>query len=231
MERRYLVATLAIIATFAATSHGFRALQHMSLTRHQQFWSMVRSAAMAKARCEASATTHAMAKLRTHLRPRSPEEAQLLAEINVPLTGAESTIAAQMARQNAEIARCARAQAMQQAARAHREAMRMQQEITRATEQVGVAPTSIELNLPSDLDPRTQAQLQAKLAAMTAQLAANHVKLQIAANKLRDSSMQLETIDIPRVEITGDGGRISTHVHTHVRCNVINDKTGQRQPQ
>ncbi len=36
MERRYLIATLAIIATFTVFSRGFRSLQHVSLLHAQQ---------------------------------------------------------------------------------------------------------------------------------------------------------------------------------------------------
>jgi hypothetical protein len=234
MERRYLVAALAVVATFAVTSHGFRALQQVSLgSDDQHFWIMSRVAAagaMAKARCEAD-SAQAMAKLRTHLRPRYPEEAQLLAEMNVPIAGLQSTIAQQMARQDAALARCARARAMQEAERAQREAMRMQQQMTRAKREANIAPMSLELNLPADLDQRIQAQIQAQTAAIAARVAANKVKLQIAADKMGESSLQLENLDVPVVEVTDDGGRISTHVHTHVNCNATTKKQAGRQPQ
>ena len=78
MERRYLVAALAMILAFAATSHGFRALQQMS-------WVHVRhSGAMAHSMHAPSCAARALAKIHTHLRPRYPEEAQLLAEMTFP---------------------------------------------------------------------------------------------------------------------------------------------------
>ena len=69
MERRYLVAAIAIIATFAITSRGFRALEHVSLVRaaHAQ--------TMATQQCPSSIAARALAKIHTHLRPRIPEEA------------------------------------------------------------------------------------------------------------------------------------------------------------
>ena len=79
MERRYLVAALAIIATFAGFSHGFRCLQHLSLLHAEHL------DAMAKVKADAGSAARAMAKIRTHLRPGYPEEAQLLAEMNVPI--------------------------------------------------------------------------------------------------------------------------------------------------
>lgn len=216
MERRYLVAALAMIAAFAATSHGFRALQQMSAAhvRHSE--------AMAHSMHEPSCAARALAKIRTHLRPRYPEEAQLLAEMNVPLANMETTIEEQMARQNTAVAQCATAQAMRDAERARRDAMRMQQNMTHAAEQASLGPMALEMNLPSDLDQRINAALGARMAA-------SNVKLQVLADKLRQSSMRIDNLDIPIVEVTDDGG-VPSHVHVHVRCNV-NSKAPRQQPQ
>jgi hypothetical protein len=211
MERRYLVTTLAIIATFAVTTRGFRALESMP-------WVRVTRVEATKAQCPSTTAARALAKIRTHLRPRYPEEAQLLAEMNVPVAGMESTIAEQMSRQDQEIARCARARAMQEAERARRDAMRLQQQMTQAASQMSFSPMAI-----STLPPDLEARIQMRTAAMAAKMAANTVKLQIAADKIRQSSMKLEDLEVPVVEVTDDGGgRVSTHVHvrTHVRCNV-----------
>jgi len=216
MERRYLVAALAMIVAFAATSHGFRALQQMSVihVRH--------SGAMAHSIHEPNCATRALAKIRTHLRPRYPEEAQLLAEMNVPLANIETTIEEQMARQNSAVAQCATAQAMRDADRARRDAMRMQQNMTHAAEQASLSPMALEMNLPSDLDQRIN-------AALASRMAASNVKLQVLADKLRQSSMRIDNLDIPIVEVTDDGG-VPSHVHVHVRCNV-NNKAPRQQPQ
>ena len=74
MERRYLVAALAIIATFAVFSHGFRTLEHVSLLYGQQVGADLK----AKCNADASAASRFMGKVRTHLRPGYPEEAQML---------------------------------------------------------------------------------------------------------------------------------------------------------
>jgi len=214
MERRYLVAALAMIVAFAATSHGFRALQQMSVMRVRH------SGAMAHSMHEPSCAARALAKIRTRLRPRYPEEAQLLAEMNVPLANIETTIEEQMARQNSAVAQCATAQAMRDADRARRDAMRMQQNMTRAAERASLGPLALEMNLPSDLDQRIN-------AALASRLAANNVKLQVLADKLRASSVRLDNLELPVVDVTDDGGGPS-HVHVHVRCNV-NPRT-QRQP-
>ncbi|MGA2905058.1 MAG: hypothetical protein ABSD98_14590 [Candidatus Korobacteraceae bacterium] len=220
MERRYLVAVVVMSATFAATSHGFRALQKISLAHARH------SGAMAHSRCDPSAALRALARICTRLRPRYPEDAQLLAEMNVPFANMETTMAEQMAQRNSAIAQCAGAQAMWDAERARRDAMRMQEKMTRAVEQAGAAPMALEINLPSDLDQRIQTQM----AILTARLAANGAKLQIASDKLRESSIQLENLNLPIVEVTDDGGRVSTRVHNHVNCNANAKRTGQ-QPQ
>jgi len=229
MERRYLVAALAMITAFAATSHGFRALQQLSVmhVRH--------SGAMAHSMHEPSCASRALAKIRTHLRPRYPEEAQLLAEMNVPLAGLDTMAARvagqitqqvteqvteQIAQQN--IAQCAREQAMRDADRARRDATRMQQNMTRAAEQVSLGPMALEMNMPSDLDQRIN-------AALATHMAANNVKLQVLADKLRQSSTRIDNLDIPIVEVTDDGG-VPSHLHVHVRCNV-NNKAPRQQPQ
>ncbi|MGA2688138.1 MAG: hypothetical protein ABSE85_08715 [Candidatus Korobacteraceae bacterium] len=216
MERRYLVAALAMITAFAATSHGFRALQQMSVIHARH------SGAMAHSTHEPNCASRALAKIRTHLRPRYPEEAQLLAEMNVPLANMETTIEEQMARQNSAVAQCATAQAIRDADRARRDAMRMQQNMTHAAEQASLGPMALEMNLPSDLDQRIN-------AALASRMAASNVKLQVLADKLRQSSMRIDNLDIPIVEVTDDGG-VPSHLHVHVRCNV-NNKAPRQQPQ
>jgi len=116
MERRYLVAALAIIATFAVFSHGFRTLEHVSLLYGQH--------AAAKCNAEASAASRFMGKMR--LRPGYAEEAQLLAEMNLPIAMAQAKVAEEVARQNIAAAQCARATALREAQRARRQAERAQ---------------------------------------------------------------------------------------------------------
>jgi len=230
MERRYLVAALAIVATFAVTSHGFRVLQRVCFAHGHGHWSMAGADAMAKAKCESQAASRAVAKLRTHLRPGYAEEAQLLAEMNLPIANMSEKIAERMAKQQASVAKCDRARAKQEAERARRDAQRLTERITRAVVESGATPISLDTTMPSNLDRR----IQAKMAAMTARLAANGVKLEIATDKLRQLPVEIEGLDMPMTYVTDDGGKVSTHVRTHVhtnvqvRCNVSSD---DRQPQ
>jgi len=127
MERGYLIAALAMIATFTAMSHGARSLAHVwrASTRHY-VW-------IVKPECDRGATASQGENMQTRLRPNYAEEAELLAQLDLPVAEMQSQVAAQMARHNAEIARCAGARAMQEAMRARQQAMRLQQEAIRQT--------------------------------------------------------------------------------------------------
>jgi hypothetical protein len=152
MERRYLVAALAIIATFAVFSHGFRTLEHVSLLYGHH-------AAMGlKAKCnaEASATSRFMGKVRSHLRPGYPEEAQLLAEMNLPIAMAQAKVAEEVARQNMAAARCARETAKREAERARHEATRMRQRMDHSNASAMSIAWDAEANATADADQRNE---------------------------------------------------------------------------
>ncbi len=219
MERRYLVAALAIVATFAVTSHGFRVLQRVALAHEHGSWSAGTSKL---AKCESPAAARVMSKLSTHLRPRYPEEAQLLAEMNVPIADMDAKIAEQMAQQAESVSQCARARAMQEAARARRDALHSQRDAMRAVRESSLSPISLDMNIPLDLDQR----MTAKMAALSARLAANSARLEIATEKLRQMPVQIDLTDVPMAYVTDDGGKMSARVHTHVhvRCNVSDDQ-------
>ena len=223
MERRYLVAAIALIATFAITSRGFRALERVSLVRsaHAQ--------TLAAQQCPSSIAARALAKIHTHLRPRIPEEAQLLAEMNAPLASMQSTIAEQMSRQNMAIAQCARERAMRDAERAYRDAMRLQQQVSQSVSYIKIPSAGF-----STLSPDVEARIQ-RNAAIAAKLAANNVKLQIEASQFAPS-LQMNNMEVPVVDVTDvtdDGGRVTTHIHVHTRTNCKTSRTtpDQRQPE
>jgi len=223
MERRYLVAAVALIATFAITSRGFRALERASLVRsaHAQ--------TLAAQQCPSSMAARALAKIHTHLRPRIPEEAQLLAEMNAPLANMQSTIAEQMSRQNQAIEQCARERAMRDAERAYRDAMRLQQQLTHSVGYISAPPAPIP-PLPPDMDARIQ-----KNAALAAKLAAANIKLQIDPSQFAPfvhmDNMEVPVVDV--TDVTDDGGHVTTHVHvhTHVNCKTSRTTPDQRQPE
>ncbi len=218
MERRYLVAAVALIATFAITSRGFRALEHVSLVRsaHAQ--------TMTNPQCPYSIASRALAKIHTHLRPRIPEEAQMLAEMNAPFASMQSTIAEQMSRQNQAIAQCARERAMRNAEQAYRDAMRLQQQMSHPVSYMSISPADL-----SGLSPELESRIQ-KSAAIAARMAANNVRLQIDASQF---GPQMENMEVPVVDVTDDGGRVAAHVRvqTHTNCKTSRTTHDQRQPE
>ncbi len=189
MERRYLVAALAIIATFAGFSHGFRCLQHLSVlhTEHLD--------AMAKQNDHSGSAASAMAKIHTRLRPGYPEEAQLLAEMNVPIGAMEARAAEQMAKRDLA-AQCARATAVREAERARRDAMRMRDKVVRANSGSGPAPISIQVSVPDEVNQR----IAVHMAGLASRLAAQQVRLQIAANQLQAASVHIADPDLLMVD-------------------------------
>ncbi len=229
MERRYLVAALAIIATFAVSTRGFHSLEQLSMKHARYFGAiqraelMARTEAVAKAQCGANAAARAAAKVRTHLRPRYPEEAQLLAEMNVPIASAEMRVAEQMVRQNLIATQCARAAAQREAERAHRQAQRMRQNMAHAMVKGLPNTISLQVTLPSDFEQR----IEEKAAVMAAHIAAQNVKVQMAANKFQEASVQFAepVVTTEDEEDTSDQG--SSTVRTHSRCK--NKTTWQQQ--
>jgi hypothetical protein len=208
MERRYLVAALAIVATFAGFSRGFQSLQRISL-QHAEHLGVA-----AKAQREAGAAVRAAAKIRTHLRPRYPEEAQLLAEMNVPIARLEARVADQLARQDAA-GQCARAAAQQEALRVHRDAMKLREKMLRANAGGAMAPISFQVQLPGNLDQR----IELDTAALAKRLAAQQVKLQIAANQMQAASFRISVSDLPVVDTDDNGDQVSGDGAIHVHCN------------
>ena len=227
MERRYLVAALAIIATFAITSRGFRALEHLAVVHaaHAQ--------TLSAPQCPSSVAERALAKIHTHLRPHIPEEAALLAEMNAPLINMQSTIAEQMSRQNQAIAQCARERAMRDAERAYRDAMRLQEQLKHTAGYSYNYSYSVPSVAISGLSPDAEARIQEKAAAIAAKFASNNIKLQIGADRFDPSTIQMGNMEVPVVDVTDDGGHVTTQVHvrTHTNCKTSRSTRDQRQPE
>ena len=178
MERRYLVAILAIIATFATFSRGFQSLQQFSLRRGQH------SQAVTGSQCDRmpSIVSRWIAKFKSELRPAYPEEAQLLAEMNLPIAAAQAKVAEQAVKQSQVAAETA----MRDAERARLDVMRMKQQMAHTA--TAVAPVTIDLSGLDNLDIK----MRVKAAALAERVAARNVRMQIAAAKLQAVSMQMQ---------------------------------------
>jgi len=170
MERVYLVASLAIIVTFATLSSGFKSLQQLSQQRGQQ----------------PSTLSRWVAELKTHVHPGDPEEAQLLAEMNLPLAATQARIAEQAMQQSLAAAQCARETALREAERARRDERRMHEQMAR--EARITAPAFIDLKRLDGLDQR----IQVKTAAIAQQIAMQNARMQMAAAKLQAVSVQMQ---------------------------------------
>lgn len=168
MERGYLVAVLAIVATFAGLSRGLRSLEQWSVLHVHHV------GAYAKAECPASAAKRVIAKVQTRLRPHYAEEAQLLAEMNVPVPPVPPDVAEEVAADSSRISMCARARAMQQAARVRADMLRMQRDMERSARVVRIEPLSLNVHLPADFDQQIQ-----RSTALATRIATDRVKVHV----------------------------------------------------
>ena len=200
MERKSLVAALAMIATFAVFSLGLRSLVNVS-----------RLEAMGHAKCSAgaSAATYWMGKVRTRLRTAYPEEAQMLAEMNVPIAMAQAQVAGQMAEQQAQAARqmaeqnvaaarCARATALREAERARRDAMRMSRKMARDTANGSLDPISIRID--GEFDP----PMPPSTAALVERVTDQNVRIQLATQRLKEASMEIADAGVAGTDFQSD---------------------------
>jgi hypothetical protein len=132
MERRYLVATLALVATFAIFSREFRAGYMAKLPRTR-----------AELRADLACAKHyvadqLVAKVRPFVDRGSPEEQQMVAELNLPVlvranekvAETQALVAEQVAERDCEAARREQERAM----RAQEAGMRAQEHSLRAAE-------------------------------------------------------------------------------------------------
>jgi predicted membrane-bound mannosyltransferase len=205
MERRYLVATLAMVVTFAVFSQGFRTLERVSLLYGKN------AASDLRAKCNSDAS-RLMGKIRTRLHPGNAEEAQLLAEMNLPIAMAQVQAAEQIARRNEAAAECARATALREAQRARREAERSLRQAQKMRDKVARSNSSA---MPiaweaADIDRRVRAQT----AAIAQRVAAQTVSLQMVAEQVQEASdAAAEAADSAQPAQDSSSNRASSEVH------------------
>jgi len=134
MERRYFIATLALVATFAIFSQGFQ-------SGHMADLACPRAALKAEIACaKRYLADRLVAKVRPFVDRGVPEEQQMVAELNLPvLAAANERIAetqAQVAQLTAEKNCEAAMRAQEQAMRAQEVGFRAQERNLRAAERV-----------------------------------------------------------------------------------------------
>ena len=188
MDRKYLAATLAIVATFAVMSRGLRSGKVTTLACRGY-------GALIEHFHEKS--SRVITRVRVPLRPSHPEEAQMLAEMNLPLVRERAKVAALVARQNVEAAKCDREQALRQAAQARREAQRAQQEAMRARHEAAVSfarPIVMELGGVGGIQHQIQVQTERLAAAKVDFTTEQLTRLNDAAARL--ATVQLQSADL-----------------------------------
>jgi len=198
MDRRYLAATLAIVATFAVMSRGLRSGQMMTLACRGY------SALMEHFNEDSSRAI----KIHVPLRPSHPEEAQMLAEMNLPLVREQAKAAALVVRQNVQAAKCAREQALRQAAQARREAQKLRQQAMREQQGARAAaftrPIVVELGDMNGIEHAIHLQTE-KLAAADVDFATEQLtRLNNAAVRL--AMVQLQSADLASQAAAGAEG-------------------------
>jgi hypothetical protein len=195
MERRYVVAALAIIATFAIFSNGLKSLAHFSMVRSQ------RAEAVIGAKCSReSAAASAWAKqMQTRLRPGYAGEAQLLAEMNLPIAIAQIKISQQRARQNA-LAQCARAAAMRDMERARRDMLKLRSNMTRCKGNGSPQPIGFEEAPGEAFAQRVSFAVATSFASQEQQFARQQERLardqqSFVADQVRQATENFNSVD------------------------------------
>jgi hypothetical protein len=127
MERRYLVATLALVATFSIFSREFRPGDLAKLPR-------TRAELIADLHCARQYVAEkVMAQLQPLVGPTAPEEAQMVAELNLPEV-ARNVLTRVQTQAHAQIARQAAQQKCDVTLRMQRDALRAQEAAQRAVD-------------------------------------------------------------------------------------------------
>ncbi len=224
MERRYLIATLALIATFAVFSRGLRSLQRYSqLPNHR-----VEVTVGLTCPSDSSRVSRWVAKARSHLRPALPEEAQLLAELNVPVEALQVRVNEQAERQGEAAARCAREiaareteRAQREAERAQRQAMKIQEKMVHVDVNAPIEPISFNLNLRDRIERR----VQVRTAVLATRMSAASARLQAAADRLQAVSGQMAASGLENADFETDEPQVAVQTRARVSCQVQTVRT------
>jgi len=155
-----------------------------------------------------------MSEMRARLRPGQREEAQMLAEMNLPMMRVEAQAAALAARQQLKEAKCARETALREAAAARRDAQRVRQEARQMRHDVvlnvrGNSAQPILLKL--DAVPQISERIQINTNGMQQRIVVR--KVQFTADQLQsiDNAVAVATANLDRVDfapaILGDGSK------------------------
>lgn len=216
MERRYLVATLALVATFSIFSREFRSGDLAKLPR-------TRAELVADLHCAKQYVAEkVMAQLQPLVGPTAPEEAQMVAELNLPevarniLTNAQTHARVQIARQVAQ-------QKCDVTLQAQRDAMRAQEAAQRAVEiRIRAAEQGQRIN---DLAVMGAQELSERAAerAQHINLAATLRAQEVAERSMERAQCALEKSHskMARTQLQGMPIHISFQVPATPKINIV----------
>ena len=161
MERRYLVATLALVATFAIFSRGFGSghVANLPCPRTQLMSELRHAREYVKAQL--------MANVRPFVDRGVPEEQQMVAEMNLPVLVAANE---QLAEVQAEIAQQTSQRQCDAAMRARERALRTQEQGLRAAERAQQRAAEISIRVQErtqEMNQRTALRAQEVTARAT----------------------------------------------------------------
>ncbi len=195
MDRRYLIATLAIVATFAVVSHELRDGRVTVLASQM---------GLLTGGCgsSSSAPERIVSDMTARLRPAPAEEAAMLAEMNLPMIRAQAQAAALASSQAVAEAKCARETAIREAEQARSEARRAREDARRMAVPVPVSdmrPIVFQLDELPQIDQRIRIQTEVLQRRINEQT----VKLQLASDRLDrigdEVDIATSKLDIPEI--------------------------------
>lgn len=214
MDRRYLAATLAMVATFATFSHLFR--EH-----HAAVVTNPRAVLVSELKCVAGEVeSKLLARLRPSLQTGRGEEAQMLAEMNLLQAPALAQIEMEAAQRDREIAQRTEEVSKLTAERAQREVEKAQRKLERSHHFVlrhemvsAEQPTEIRIAVPQIEVSDSMSPAHLAAMRMQASVLAQNMRAQISTNVMNAVNVRLSTIKLRNMN------RVN-RVRTHCPCRV-----------
>lgn len=216
MESRYLVATLALAATFGIFQHEFRTGHLAALRDPQGTVACLKSSGSALA-------SRVLCKVESKLRPDHPEEAQMLAEMNLPFAQEQAMDNERVAQEATIMALRAQQDALQVSGRAMQASQHAMQKAAKhqAAKAAAYGPISVRVNLSNDLQRRIDLQnaeiqrrvdlqtadIQRRVALQTAdlqrRLAAQTLRINMESAKFARASARAQAYPVVVKTVTG----------------------------
>jgi hypothetical protein len=152
-----------------------------------------------------SAPARIVSEMRARLQPQHREEAQMLAEMNLPMMRIQAQAAAAAANEQLQEAKCARETALREAAAARREAERARQDARRMRHEATLTVSdeaSRPIVLKLDELPRINQRIQIKTDALQRHIQVRTVQLTADQLYRIDHAVAMATANLDRVDFS-----------------------------